>query len=67
MLVLQSLAVLPTVEQHLVHHDKELASPIGIELASEILVGVECHVILKYGFQKIKKHAFTCIPFSRYQ
>ena len=53
--VLQPLAILPAVEQHLIHHDKELASPVGIELAAEILVGVESHIVLKKGFQKFRK------------
>ncbi len=48
--VFQSLAVLPAAQQHLVHHDKEFPCPVGIELAAEILVGVECHVVLKQGF-----------------
>lgn len=53
--VLQPLAILPAVEQHLIHHDKELASPVGIELAAEILVGVESHIVLKKGFQKVQE------------
>ena len=47
--VLQPLAVLTAVEQYLVHHDKQLSRPVGIELAAEILVGVERHVVLEYG------------------
>ena len=55
--VLQPLAILPAVEQHLIHHDKQLASPVGIELAAEILVGVESHIVLKKGFQKVQEGA----------
>ena len=43
--VLQPFAVFPTVEQHLIHHDKELPCPVGIELAAEILVDVvQCQI-----------------------
>ena len=65
--VLQPLAILPAVEQHLIHHDKQLASPVGIELAAEILVGVESHIVLKKGFQKVQEGAFACVAFFRYQ
>ena len=65
--VLQPFTVLPTVEQHLVHHDKELASPIGIELAAEIFVGVECYIVLEDGFQKIQECTLSCVAFFRYQ
>ena len=65
--VLQPLAILPAVEQHLIHHDKELASPVGIELAAEILVGVESHIVLKKGFQKVQEGAFARVAFFRHQ
>ena len=65
--VLQPLAILPAVEQHLIHHDKELSSPIGVELTSEILVGVESDSVLKQGFQKVQERAFACIAFFRHQ
>ena len=65
--VLQPLAVLPAAQQHLVHHDKEFTCPVGIELAAEVLVGVECDIVLKQGFQKIQKRAFACVAFFRYQ
>ena len=65
--VLQPLAVLPAVEQHLIHKDKQLPCPVGIELAAEILVGVERHVVLKQGFQKIQECAFARVTFLRYQ
>ena len=56
--VLQTLAVLTAVEQHLVHHDEQLARPVGIELAAEVLVGVESHVVLECGFQEVQECAF---------
>ena len=65
--VLQPLAILPAVEQHLIHHDKELTRPIGIELAAEILVGVESHIVLKKGFQKVQEGAFARVAFFRHQ
>ena len=65
--VLQPLAILPAVEQHLIHHDKQLASPVGIELAAEILVGVESHIVLKKGFQKVQEGAFARVAFFRHQ
>ena len=34
-------------EQYLINHDKQFAGPIGIELTAEILVGVECYIVLK--------------------
>ena len=62
--VLQPLAVLPAAQKHLVHHDKKFPCPVGIELAAEILVGVESHVVLEQGFQKVQKRAFCpcCVP-----
>ena len=65
--VLQPLAILPAVEQHLIHHDKQLASPVGIELAAEILVGVESHIVLKKGFQKVQEGAFARVAFRHQQ
>ena len=65
--VLQPFAILPAVEQHLIHHDKQLASPVGIELAAEILVGVESHIVLKKGFQKVQEGAFARVAFFRHQ
>ena len=59
--VLQPLAVFPAVEQHLVHHDEQFARPVGIELAAEILVGVERDVVLKQGFQEVQERAFACV------
>ena len=64
--VLQPFAILPAVEQHLIHHDKQLASPIGIELASEVLVGVKGYIVLKEEFQKVQECAFACVAFFRY-
>ena len=61
--IFQPLAVLPTVKQYLVHHDNQLACPVGIELATEIFIGVECHVVLEDGFQKVQERAFARIPF----
>ena len=55
------------IEQHFINHNKEFASPIGIELTAEILVGVECYIVLKEGFQKIEECALACIAFLRYQ
>ncbi len=65
--VLQPLAVLTAVEQHLVHHDEQLASPVGIELASEVLVGVECHIVLEDGFQEVQERAFARVAFFRHE
>ena len=61
--VLQPFAVLTAVEQYLVHHDEQLARPVGVELAAEVLVGVERHVVLKYGFQEVQERAFARVPF----
>ena len=61
--ILQTLAVLTAVEQYLVHHDEQLACPVGIELAAEVLVGVERHVVLEYGFQEVQERTFARIPF----
>ena len=65
--VLQPLAVLPAVEQYLVHHDEQFSCPVGIELAAEILVGVESHIVLKKGFQKVQEGAFARVAFFRHQ
>ena len=51
------------LEQYLINHDKQFAGPIGIELTAEILVGVECYIVLKEGFQKIKKCTLARIAF----
>ena len=61
--VLQPLAVFPAVQQHLVHHNEQFARPVGIELATEILVGVERDVVLKHGFQEVQERAFACVAF----
>ena len=37
--------------------------PIGIELAAEVLVGVERHVVLENGFQEVEERAFARVPF----
>ena len=60
--VLQPFAVLAAVEQHLVHHDEQLSRPVGVELAAEVLVGVERHIVLEYGFQEVQERAFTRVP-----
>ena len=65
--ILQPLAVFPAVEQHLVHDNEQLSGPVGIELAPEILIGVECHVIPEYGFQEIKERTLARVPLFRYQ
>ena len=65
--VLLPLAVLPAVEQYLIHKYKQLACPVGIELAAEVLVGVESHIVLKQGFQEVQERAFACVAFLRYQ
>ena len=51
----------------LVHHDEQLARPVGIELAAEILVGVERDIVLKHGFQEVQERAFACVALFRYQ
>ena len=61
--VLQPFAVFSAVEQHLVHHDKQLACPVGVELAAEVLVGVERHVVLENGFQEVQERALARVPF----
>lgn len=60
--VLQPLGILPATEQHLVHDNQQLASPIGIELTAEVLVGVECHVVLEQRFQKVQERGLACVP-----
>lgn len=45
--VFQTLGVLALVEKHLVHYDYQLAVPIIVELATEVLVGVERDISLK--------------------
>ena len=45
--VFQSLGILSPRKQDFINHDKQLASPVGIELAAEVLVGVEGRVVLK--------------------
>ena len=65
--VFQPFAVLPAVEQHLIHHDEQFASPIGIELAAEVLVGVKSYIVLKEEFQKVQECAFARVAFFRYQ
>ena len=59
--IFQPLTVLPTVKQYFVHHDKQLACPVGIELAAEVLVGVERNIVLEDNFQKVQKRTFTRI------
>ena len=49
------------------HHDEQFASPIGIEPASEVLVGVKSYIVLKEEFQKVQECAFACVAFFRYQ
>ena len=47
--------------------DKELAGPIGIELAAEILVGVKSHVVPEKGFQKVQEGTFARVTLFRHQ
>ena len=42
---------------------KKLASPIGIELTAEVLVGVECHVVLEQRFQKVQERGLASVSF----
>ena len=65
--LLYTSAVLPAAQQYFVHHDKEFPRPVGIELAAEIHVGVECQVILKQGFQKVEECTFACVELLRHQ
>ena len=65
--VLQPFAVLTAVEQHFVHHDEQFAYPVGIELASEILVGVECHIVSEDSFQEVQKRTFARVAFFRHE
>ncbi len=57
--VFQSFAVLLFVKQHFFYADKQFVCPIGIELASEIFVGVEGHVFPENIFQQIQKSRFS--------
>ena len=36
------------------HHDEQFPCPIGIELAAEVLVGIERHIVLKMAFRKFR-------------
>lgn len=49
--VLYPFGILLFVEQYFFDADKQLAGPIGIELAAEIFVGVECHIFPEDVFQ----------------
>ena len=59
--ILQSLGVLALVEQHLVNYDDEFAVPVVVELAAEILVGVERDVCLEQQFEKIEEGGFSSV------
>ena len=61
--VLQPFTVLPAVEQYFIHHDEQFPCPIGIELAAEVLVGIERHIVFKDGFQEVEERAFARVPF----
>ena len=61
--VLQPLGILPAAEQYLVHDYEQFASPIGVELTAEVLVGVECHVVLEQRLQKVQERGLACVSF----
>ena len=57
--ILQTFGVLTFIQHHLIHDNKKLGSPVLVELAAEIFVGVERDIILKDGFQEIEECGFT--------
>ena len=65
--ILQTLGVLALVEQHLVDHDDEFAVPVVVELAAEVLVGVEGHVCLKEHFKEVEESGFSGVALFRYK
>lgn len=65
--VLQPFGVLAFVQHHLIHNNQEFGSPVLIELAAEVFVGVERDIILKDGFQEVEKCGFTRVAFLRYK
>ena len=65
--VLQPFAVLPAVEQNLVHHNHQLPGPVRIELTAEILIGIECDILLEHSFQEIQKRTLARIPLFRHK
>ena len=40
-----------------------IACPVGVELAAEVLIGVERHVILENGFQEVQERALARVAF----
>ena len=59
--IFQSFTVFPAIEQYLVHHNKQFTCPIGIELTSEVFVGIERNIVLKDRFKEIEECTLTCI------
>jgi hypothetical protein len=65
--VLQAFGILPAIQKHLVNHYQQFACPIRVELAVEILVGVEGDVVLEHSLQEIKEGRLAGIAFLGYQ
>ena len=65
--VLQAFGVLPAIQQDLVYHNEKFAGPIRVELAVEILVGVESDVMLEHCLQEIQEGRLPGIAFLGYQ
>ena len=61
--VLQPFTVLPAVEQYFIHHDEQFPCPIGIELAAEVLVGIESDIVLKHSFQEVQECTLARVAF----
>lgn len=53
--ILQAFRILPATQQHFIHNDEQLASPVCIELAPEILIRIKSGIVLKDGFKEIQE------------
>mgnify|MGYP005882768367 CR=1 FL=1 len=62
--VLDTLGVLALAEQSLVHADEQHARPVGIELAAEILIGVEGHIVPEPQMEEVHEGGLARIPLA---
>ena len=49
----------PAVEKHLVHEDEQFPAQSGVELTSEVLVGVEGYIAPEEGFEEVEERALA--------
>ena len=65
--VLDLLRILELVQQQLIDQYQQPIRPVGVELRTKIIVGIERGILAEDHLQKAQKSRFACITFAGYQ